>query len=260
MPSALAEEWKPCAESRFLSEMAAPPTGRCSPALTASRTTPSGALDGVVREAVNAGEQRPVGGAAISLRNLDSAQGFHSSASAEGIFRLFPLPPGRYELRVESEGYAALVWAEMALGENEVVTLEFSLVQIASGAPRSRRPRLPELGPPVPGGAPERRGTPRELRHRLDADPSYVENPPPESLPPAADVYNVMADRWNIPVPEYRRYAQKGEYVYVHSHWYDPFNRNKWKGDYPIWRSEEHTSELQSLAYLVCRLLLEKKK
>src|SRR5687767_15236121 len=28
----------------------------------------------------------------------------------------------------------------------------------------------------------------------------------------------------------------------------------------PITRSEEHTSELQSLAYLVCRLLLEKKK
>src|SRR2546425_9691810 len=28
----------------------------------------------------------------------------------------------------------------------------------------------------------------------------------------------------------------------------------------PRLRSEEHTSELQSLAYLVCRLLLEKKK
>src|SRR2546425_9383888 len=28
----------------------------------------------------------------------------------------------------------------------------------------------------------------------------------------------------------------------------------------PSRRSEEHTSELQSLAYLVCRLLLEKKK
>src|SRR5205823_9529449 len=28
----------------------------------------------------------------------------------------------------------------------------------------------------------------------------------------------------------------------------------------PDGRSEEHTSELQSLAYLVCRLLLEKKK
>src|SRR6266404_1009973 len=30
--------------------------------------------------------------------------------------------------------------------------------------------------------------------------------------------------------------------------------------DAPVSRSEEHTSELQSLAYLVCRLLLEKKK
>src|SRR3712207_8477392 len=27
-----------------------------------------------------------------------------------------------------------------------------------------------------------------------------------------------------------------------------------------LWRSEEHTSELQSRQYLVCRLLLEKKK
>src|SRR2546425_3349193 len=31
-------------------------------------------------------------------------------------------------------------------------------------------------------------------------------------------------------------------------------------GDRDVARSEEHTSELQSLAYLVCRLLLEKKK
>src|SRR5687767_15624804 len=31
------------------------------------------------------------------------------------------------------------------------------------------------------------------------------------------------------------------------------------QGNDPV-RSEEHTSELQSLAYLVCRLLLEKKK
>src|SRR2546425_2251153 len=34
-----------------------------------------------------------------------------------------------------------------------------------------------------------------------------------------------------------------------------PFGRSGWRA-----RSEEHTSELQSLAYLVCRLLLEKKK
>src|SRR3989441_4127054 len=33
-----------------------------------------------------------------------------------------------------------------------------------------------------------------------------------------------------------------------------------WHGVTTVVRSEEHTSELQSLAYLVCRLLLEKKK
>src|SRR5687767_15721907 len=33
-----------------------------------------------------------------------------------------------------------------------------------------------------------------------------------------------------------------------------------WLGAQVDLRSEEHTSELQSLAYLVCRLLLEKKK
>src|SRR3989441_8753980 len=40
-------------------------------------------------------------------------------------------------------------------------------------------------------------------------------------------------------------------------------HKNRWTalavGDCCL-RSEEHTSELQSLAYLVCRLLLEKKK
>src|SRR5205814_5416662 len=33
-----------------------------------------------------------------------------------------------------------------------------------------------------------------------------------------------------------------------------------WAGDRAAKRSEEHTSELQSLRHLVCRLLLEKKK
>src|SRR3989441_9549689 len=39
---------------------------------------------------------------------------------------------------------------------------------------------------------------------------------------------------------------------------FDVFSNQKW--DRLQERSEEHTSELQSLAYLVCRLLLEKKK
>src|SRR5437879_10046803 len=39
-----------------------------------------------------------------------------------------------------------------------------------------------------------------------------------------------------------------------------PRNRSAPRNDVPSMRSEEHTSELQSPMYLVCRLLLEKKK
>src|SRR5258705_6376293 len=45
----------------------------------------------------------------------------------------------------------------------------------------------------------------------------------------------------------------------------DQISTSESMGSVPIeneiaWRSEEHTSELQSLRHLVCRLLLEKKK
>src|SRR5687767_15410281 len=39
-----------------------------------------------------------------------------------------------------------------------------------------------------------------------------------------------------------------------------PLPRSATRSEGSCTRSEEHTSELQSLAYLVCRLLLEKKK
>src|SRR2546425_6301413 len=55
---------------------------------------------------------------------------------------------------------------------------------------------------------------------------------PQISLPPE------MGQAWPFRIEEVSRYDERG----------------------PAWRSEEHTSELQSLAYLVCRLLLEKKK
>src|SRR5687767_16000122 len=47
------------------------------------------------------------------------------------------------------------------------------------------------------------------------------------------------------------------EFYQVNNHERDP---SKGFGMGLAIRSEEHTSELQSLAYLVCRLLLEKKK
>src|SRR5215470_14498970 len=64
------------------------------------------ALDGIVRDAALPSSV-PVPGAALTLRNLQSGQTLTAASSAEGVFRFFPLPPGKYELRVESENYAA---------------------------------------------------------------------------------------------------------------------------------------------------------
>ena len=193
------------------------------------------ALDGFVRDTGSPANTLPIPGAILSLRNLQSGRTFTATSSAEGIFRLFPLPPGKYELRGEAPGYAPFVLAELALSSNEVVSLEISLVSSGEAEVRSRLPRLPELGPALPGGGAATSGVYRELRHRLDADPNYVENNSAETLPPVADVYNLVPNRWALQRPDYRRYPQKGEYLYSKPHWYDPFNRNRLKGDEPIW-------------------------
>src|SRR5713101_1970598 len=193
------------------------------------------ALDGRVRDAGSPENARPVSAAMLILRNLQSGQIFSGVSSGEGVFRLFPLPPGRYELRVEATDYAPFVLADLILQPDEVVTLEISLVSAATIEARSRLPRLPELGPALSVEAQPSFGSYREFHHRLDSDPNYIENISPDTLPPVADVYNKVPNRWALEQPDYRRYSQKGEYIYTKPHWYDPFNRNRFKGDEPIW-------------------------
>ena len=43
-----------------------------------------------------------------------------------------------------------------------------------------------------------------------------------------------MPDRWNVSMPDWHRYETQPDAPYVKGRWYDPFNRNKLKGDYPI--------------------------
>ena len=208
----------------------APPTR--IPRQQAQNTT---AVDGIVRDAGFPSITLPVPGATLTLRNAQSGQVFSTTASGEGVFRLFPLPPGQYQLRVEAKDYAPFVLSDLTLQPNEVLTLEISLVTVAAVEARSRLPRLPELGPALSAEGQASYGTYRELRHRLDSDPNYIESLLPETLPLAVDVYNPVPNRWDLQQPEYRRYPQPGEYIYTKSHWYDPFNRNRFKGDEPIW-------------------------
>jgi hypothetical protein len=121
------------------------------------------------------------------------------------------------------------------LNTNEVVTLEIRLVPNGVAEARSRLPRQPELGPPLPAEVAAMMGSYREFRHRLDSDPNYILELSPDVLPPISDVFNVVPNRWALEQPDYRRYRPSGEYVYTKPHWYDPFNRNRFKGDEPIW-------------------------
>lgn len=193
------------------------------------------ALDGVLRETISPNETRPVAAAQLILRHLQSGQVVRAASSVEGVFRILLLATGHYELRVEAEGYAPFVIPELVLNANEVTTLEISLVGTNNVEFRSRLPRLPELGPAIVPGAATELGSYRELRHRLDSDPNYIAELAPEYLPPVADVYNAVPNRWALNQPDYRRYSQAGEYPYTKPHWYDPFNRNRFKGDEPIW-------------------------
>ena len=55
-----------------------------------------------------------------------------------------------------------------------------------------------------------------------------------EVLPAETDNFAVEPNRWEVEMPKWQRYGKKGEFPYSKSHWYDPFNRNRLKGDYPI--------------------------
>ncbi len=116
-----------------------------------------------------------------------------------------------------------------------MVTLEIRLVPNGVAEARSRLPRQPELGPPLPAEAAAMMRWYREFRHRLDSDPNYILELSPDVLPPISDVFNVVPNRWALEQPDYRRYRPSGEYIYTKPHWYDPFNRNRFKGDEPIW-------------------------
>src|SRR5687767_10876959 len=86
-----------------------------------------------------------------------------------------------------------------------------------------------------------------------------IRRPPRSTLFPYTTLFRSKSERWGhaFVVKNGDRafiFNEKGDLIIAKltPEKYDEISRSH--------RSEEHTSELQSLAYLVCRLLLEKKK
>ncbi len=90
----------------------------------------TGAVDGTVRETTVDGDNRPVGGATIQLRNLQTDQSALAMQLGDGVFRIFSLPPGAYEVDVEAADHAPFGIASLAVNANEVVTLEISITSM----------------------------------------------------------------------------------------------------------------------------------
>ena len=57
---------------------------------------------------------------------------------------------------------------------------------------------------------------------------------PVEIVPEESDNFASEPYRWTVEMPAWQRYGKSGEFPYVTSHWYDPFNRNRLKADFPI--------------------------
>src|SRR5713101_5108116 len=188
------------------------------------------ALEGIIRGP----DGRGAGGISLTLRNLSSGESRETSTNAEGVFRWLGLPPGRYALSLAGEGYEPFTVAELRLDPGDVISLELALEAVpAAPAPISRVPRLPEMGPPAPEITATSLLPYRELRRRADAEPG-AEELQPEVLPPVEQVFLAMPDRWDISMPEWDRFGKPIDAPYVRWHWWDPFNRNKLKGDTPI--------------------------
>lgn len=156
---------------------------------------------------------------------------------ADGIFRLGDLAAGSYRLEISQPGFEAFTRQGIRLAPGEVLTVEIELRSLNSE--NTPGPLNRPLAGAATAATTSEEAPYRELRRRpAETNASSAKQPESstEKEPFARKSY-----RWDItdsdpgdPLNSYKRYPTRGEYVYTGGHWWDPFNRNQLKGDYPI--------------------------
>lgn len=182
-------------------------------------------LQGVVRDQ----HGRAVPGVTLEL-GIAGRASYSTTTDVEGIFRLRAIKLGHFELKGTREGFQALGIPDLAIEKPDSFSIELTMKSLEepmwqgnSGSGLPGTDRLPPLeaasSQPYPG-----------LRFRS----SGLEDLSPEEIPPASANFSPAPDRWTIAMPDWRRYQKQDDVPYTKGKWYDPFNRNKLKGDYPI--------------------------
>lgn len=191
--------------------------------------SPVGSVAGTIRDQVGIA----VANATVEVRGAGGPRSFKALSNAEGIYRLNGLPAGDYEVTVSADN-AIPASSSLTVLAAKLEVLDFQLQrtipppQISPDAPR-----IPAgvRTPPVPG-APEDSGS-----FPIFRGPQPENAPdlgPVEAVPTYEENFGLDPYRWTEPLPTWKRYASGGEHPYVTPHWYDPFNRNRLKGDVPI--------------------------
>ena len=184
-------------------------------------TKPTGAVLGLV----HGPDAKGVPGAAVTVRNVQTSQTLTLQTSGDGVFRAAELKPGRYIVEAAREGFQAYRSVEFEVKAGDVLPLSIALTPGETGVAVVWR----GVGPPP--SLPESESGPyRELPRAESAPPEQS----PERLPLAGSVFVAKSDRWDIEVPPNRRYKKKGELQQQNKGTWNPFERNKLKGDYPI--------------------------
>ena len=184
------------------------------------------ALQGTVRDAQGSG----VPGVKITVSGV-GAKALSTLTDSEGIFRWRDLTPSSYELKAEKEGFVPFILPTLQLKSSELVSLEIRLGAISRKMPAQGPSGLPGIAPspaePETSTGPVYPG----LRSSQAPNPLVL---PSEQVPPESANFSRQKDRWDVPLPLWQRYGKRGEFPYTQPHWYDPFNRNRIKGDEPI--------------------------
>jgi Carboxypeptidase regulatory-like domain len=196
-----------------------------APTIRGSSSPPPSSLQGQVRDSQGTG----VVGAKITL-STDGDRSYSAITDSEGIFRLRNISPGNYSLTVEKQGFLKLEREGLQVQRGAMLLTVLNLE--ATGGPET----VP-IGPAgVPGILPTASaGTPNTypaLPSAATATETTAVLQEEELAQP--ENFKRQPSRWDIPMPKWSRYERAHESPYSQGHWYDPFNRNRLKGDYPI--------------------------
>lgn len=185
---------------------------------------------------------RGVVGARVVLRD-GSGKTRETTTDADGVFRVSDLNSGAYHLDLRRQGFSDFTRDNIQIGSSEVLSVEIKL-RATEAAAANTGPLDRTLAGAVPANAgqteAEQQEPYRELRRRPN-ETTPVATETVQTTPTENENFEKRTYRWDItngdfndPLNAYRRYAASGEYDYTSGHWWDPFNRNKLKGDYPV--------------------------